>query len=329
MSTTPLSQAAAGSDKTTDRRLPGGKLLDGKAVAAALRAEMAQRVATLLAGGARRPKLVAVLVGDDPASASYVSSKERGCVEVGLAGETLRLPATTTEAELLAVVDRLNADEEVDGILVQLPLPKAIDESRILARVDPDKDVDGFHAVNVGRLWQGEPALAPATPSGIVELLERSGVPLAGSHAVVVGRSNIVGKPMAGLLLRKSCTVTICHSKTRDLPALTRQADILVAAVGKPACIGPEHVRDGAVVIDVGVNRVDDRALAERLYPGDAERWRGFEKRGYLLTGDVDFNAVLPKASLITPVPGGVGPLTVTMVIANTLAASLRRQGLA
>ena len=198
----------------------------------------------------------------------------------------------------------------------------------MIERVDPDKDVDGFHAINVGRLWQGEAALAPATPSGVIELLERSGVRLSGSHAVVVGRSNIVGKPMAGLLLRKSCTVTICHSRTVDLASLTRQADILIAAVGKAACLGPEHVKDGAVVIDVGVNRVDDRSLVDRLYPGDAERQRSYDKKGYLLTGDVDFMGVLPKASLITPVPGGVGPLTVTMVIANTLAASLRRQGL-
>jgi methylenetetrahydrofolate dehydrogenase (NADP+)/methenyltetrahydrofolate cyclohydrolase len=284
-------------------------------------------VASLAARGARQPKLVAVLVGEDPASASYVASKAKGCLEVGIAGETLRLPADTGEPALLALIDSLNGDDTVDGILVQLPLPAAIDERKVLERVDPDKDVDGFHAFNVGRLWQGEKALAPATPSGVVEMLKRSGVPLAGSHAVVVGRSNIVGKPMAGLLLRESCTVTICHSKTRDLAALTRQADILVAAVGKPACIGPEHVKDGAVVIDVGVNRVDDRGFCERLYPGDEERRRSYDKKGYLLTGDVDFTRVLPKASLITPVPGGVGPLTVTMVIANTLAASLRRQG--
>jgi methylenetetrahydrofolate dehydrogenase (NADP+)/methenyltetrahydrofolate cyclohydrolase len=304
------------------------KLLDGKAAAAGLREEIARRVAALLARGGRQPKLVAVLVGDDPASASYVASKERGCREVGLAGETLRLPATVSEAELLDLVDRLNADDSVDGILIQLPLPAAIEERKVLERVDPSKDVDGFHAVNVGRLWQGEKALAPATPSGVIELLERSEVPLSGAHAVVVGRSNIVGKPMAGLLLRKSCTVTICHSRTRDLAFLTRQADILIAAIGKPGCLGPEHVKEGAVVIDVGVNRVDDPILCEQLYPGDPERRRSYEKKGYLLTGDVDFTRVLPKASLITPVPGGVGPLTVTMVISNTLAASLRRQGL-
>ncbi len=312
----------------TGSPLEESRLLDGKKVAAELRAETARHVTALLAKGGRKPKLVAVLVGEDPASASYVASKARGCEEVGIAGQTLRLPATISEKELLALIDQLNADDTVDGILVQLPLPATIEERKVLERVDPDKDVDGFHAINVGRLWQGEKALAPATPSGIIELLERSKVTLSGSHAVVVGRSNIVGKPMAGLLLRKSCTVTICHSRTRDLPALTRQADILIAAIGKPAFIGSQHVRDGAVVIDVGVNRVDDRALAESLYPGDAGRQSSFEKRGYLLTGDVDFHAVLPKASLITPVPGGVGPLTVTMVIANTLAASRRRQQL-
>lgn len=304
-----------------------GRLLDGKKVAAELRAEIAVRVQALLSSGGRRPKLVAVLVGEDPASASYVASKAKGCEDVGILGQTLRLPATTSEAELLALVDQLNGDDSVDGILIQLPLPAAIEERKVLERVHPDKDVDGFHAVNVGRLWQGEAALAPATPSGVVELLKRAGVPLSGSHAVVVGRSNIVGKPMAGLLLRESCTVTICHSRTKNLAAMTRQADILIAAVGKPACIGAEHVRDGAVVIDVGVNRVDDRELALGLYPGDAERLRSYEKKGYLLTGDVDFTQVAPKASLITPVPGGVGPLTVTMVIANTLQASLRRQG--
>lgn len=304
------------------------RLLDGKKVAAELRGEIAVRVKALLGSGGRRPKLVAVLVGEDPASASYVASKAKGCEDVGIFGQTLRLPASTSEAELLALVDQLNGDDSVDGILVQLPLPAAIEERKVLERVDPDKDVDGFHAVNVGRLWQGEAALAPATPSGVVELLKRAGVPLSGSHAVVVGRSNIVGKPMAGLLLRESCTVTICHSRTKNLAAMTRQADILIAAVGKPACIGAEHVRDGAVVIDVGVNRVDDREFALGLYPGDAERLRSYEKKGYLLTGDVDFTRVAPKASLITPVPGGVGPLTVTMVIANTLQASLRRQGL-
>lgn len=314
--TTPDHTAAAG---------PPSNLLDGKKIAAELRREIAGRVADRVAAGGRRPKLVAVLVGDDPASAAYVANKALGCREVGLAGEELRLPASTGEAELLTLIAGLNADPEVDGILVQLPLPKQIDEARVLAAVDPDKDVDGFHAINVGRLWQGETSLTPATPTGVIELLKRYQVPLAGAHAVVVGRSNIVGKPMAALLLREHSTVTLCHSRSRDLPAMARSADILVAAIGRPGAIGEEHVREGAVVVDVGINRVDDRVLAERLLGDDAERLRLYAKRGYALVGDVDFRAVAGRCAWITPVPGGVGPLTVAMVIGNTLkAAELR-----
>jgi methylenetetrahydrofolate dehydrogenase (NADP+)/methenyltetrahydrofolate cyclohydrolase len=269
-----------------------------------------------------------VLVGDDPASQAYVGSKVRGCAEIGILSRTLRLPAATTEAELLSLLADLNAEDAVDGILVQLPLPKQIREKRVLDLIDPDKDVDGFHPVNVGRLWLDEEGLTPATPTGIVALLKKRGIPLSGQRAVIVGRSAIVGKPMAGLLLRENCTVTVCHSRTADLPAVTREADLLVAAIGRAGMIGPDHVRDGAVVVDVGMNRLADAAEVERLYPGDEERRRQLESKGYILVGDVDFTRVAPKASWITPVPGGVGPLTVAMVIANTLKASRRRQGL-
>ena len=303
------------------------RLLDGKALAAQLRVETAEGVRQLRAGGGRAPGLTAVLVGDDPASKVYVGSKTRACAEVGMVGRNLELPASVSGAELAAAIDALNADDGVDGILVQLPLPKGLPERQLLERVDPAKDVDGFHPENVGRLWLDEPAPAPATPSGIVELLRRNGIELAGKRAVIVGRSAIVGKPMAALLLREHCTVTICHSRTRDLAAVCREADILVAAIGRPGAIGREHVREGAVVVDVGINRVRDAALAERLYPGDEKRRAEFARKGSILVGDVDFAAVAPRAAAITPVPGGVGPLTVAMVVANTLAAARRRQG--
>jgi methylenetetrahydrofolate dehydrogenase (NADP+)/methenyltetrahydrofolate cyclohydrolase len=304
------------------------KLLDGKSAAAEIRAEVAAGAREMAAAGARPPQLVAVLVGENPASQAYVGSKVRGCGEVGMLSRTLRLPAATSEAELLALLDGLNADDAVDGILVQLPLPPQINEKRVLDRIAPDKDVDGFHPINVGRLWLDEPGLTPATPTGIVALLKRNGIPLTGRRAVIVGRSAIVGKPMAGLLLRESCTVTVCHSRTVDLAAVTREADILVAAIGRAGMIGPDHVREGAVVVDVGMNRLADPAEVERLYPGDEERRRQLAAKGYILVGDVDFTRVAPKASRITPVPGGVGPLTVAMVIAGTLKASRLRQGL-
>jgi methylenetetrahydrofolate dehydrogenase (NADP+)/methenyltetrahydrofolate cyclohydrolase len=269
-----------------------------------------------------------VLVGEDPASQAYVGSKTRGCTEVEMLSQTLRLPAATSEAELLALIDRLNEDDAVDGILVQLPLPPQITEKRVIHRISPEKDVDGFHPISVGRLWLDEEGFTPATPTGIVSLLKRNGIPLSGQRAVIVGRSAIVGKPMAGLLLRESCTVTVCHSRTRDLAAVTREADILVAAIGRPGVIGPDHVREGAVVVDVGINRLDDAAETERLFPGDEARRQQVASKGYTLVGDVDFTRVAPKASAITPVPGGVGPLTVAMVISNTLKAARRRQGL-
>lgn len=305
------------------------RLLDGRAVAAAIRDEVTAGVRELVARGGRPPGLVAVLVGDDPASRLYVASKERGCEEAGIRGRTLHLPADTGEERLLATLDALNADDAVDGILVQLPLPRSFDggaERRVLERVVPEKDVDGFHPVNVGRLWLGEPGFVPATPSGVLELLRRNDVPLAGRHAVVVGRSDIVGKPLAALLLREHCTVTICHSRTRDLAAVTRTADLLVAAVGRPALLGAEHVREGAVVVDVGINRVSDPAEVERLFPGDPERREQLARRGSVVVGDVDFTRVAPRAAAITPVPGGVGPLTVAMLLANTLTAARARQ---
>ncbi|MDA8018378.1 MAG: bifunctional 5,10-methylenetetrahydrofolate dehydrogenase/5,10-methenyltetrahydrofolate cyclohydrolase [Thermoanaerobaculia bacterium] len=311
---------------TSESKSNQTRILGGKSVSTAIRQELAVEVASLVESGGRRPKLVAVLVGDDTASATYVASKARGCQEVGMDGETLRLPADIDGGELEATIRRLNDDDGVDGILVQLPLPKHIDEDRILQLIDPDKDVDGFHPVNVGRLWSGRDALAPATPTGVIELLQRRDIEIRGRHAVIVGRSNIVGKPMAALLLQNHATVTICHSRTADLAAECSRADILIAAVGVPALLGPEHVKDGAVVIDVGMNRVDDTATLERLYPGNEKRRNGFEKRGFSLVGDVDYTRVKTKASAITPVPGGVGLLTVTMVIANTLRASKLRQ---
>lgn len=305
------------------------KILDGKAVAAEVRAEVAADVEKLLAQGARQPRLVAVLVGENPASATYVGSKAKACLEVGIDGQTLKLPASISREELLAKLHELNSDDHVDGILVQLPLPDHLAEREILDSVDPAKDVDGFHPVNVGRLWLGQEALVPATPSGILDLLHRAEIPIKGQRAVVVGRSNIVGKPMASLLLREHATVTLCHSRTRDLEAVCREADILVAAVGRTAMITADHVREGAVVIDVGMNRIETRDELDHLFPDHEKKHAAFEKRGYVLTGDVDYHRVAPKASAITPVPGGVGPLTVAHVIVNTLTASRRRQGIA
>ncbi|HUO86301.1 MAG TPA: bifunctional methylenetetrahydrofolate dehydrogenase/methenyltetrahydrofolate cyclohydrolase FolD [Thermoanaerobaculia bacterium] len=307
---------------------PADRLLDGRAVATGIRAEVATDVAALVQAGARPPGLAAVLVGDDPASCQYVGMKARACEEVGMVGRTVVLPERTPADELAHRIDELNVDDAIDGILVQLPLPDPLPERDFLARVDPGKDVDGFHPVNVGHLWSDEPGFAPATPSGIIRLLHSYDVPLAGRHAVVVGRSTIVGKPMAALLLREHATVTICHSRTRDLAAVCRGADVLVSAVGRPGLIGADHVAEGAVVVDVGTNRVTDRALAERLFTGDPARLARFDERGSSVVGDVDFAAVRDRVARITPVPGGVGPLTVAMLLVNTLEASRRRQGL-
>jgi len=302
------------------------KKLDGSRIAAEIREEVGAAVAALGERGVI-PRLDAVLVGEDPASMVYVGSKAKSLTALGMVSQTHNLPDTTRQAELEALVDGLNADPGVDGILVQLPLPDTIDTASILRRVDPAKDVDGFHPENVGLLQQGRPRFVPCTPAGIMDMLRREKVEIAGRRAVVVGRSDIVGKPMALLLLHAHATVTICHSRTRDLAAVTRQADILVAAVGVQSLIGPEHVADDAVVIDVGMHRITDRETVERLYPGNEKKIAAFEKRGAVLTGDVDFTRVLPKASRITPVPGGVGPLTIAMLMANTVAAANLRRG--
>ena len=285
-------------------------IIDGKAIAAAIRNELKERVAALKAAKGITPGLAVILVGEDPASQSYVSAKEKACAEIGLFSDDNRLPATTTQAELLALIARKNADPAIHGILVQLPVPKHIDPEQVIAAIAPEKDVDGFSPVSVGRLVLGQPGFVSCTPNGIIQLLLRSGVKTAGAHAVVVGRSNIVGKPLANLLMRKGpggdATVTLCHSRTPDLGAFTRQADILIAAVGAPRTITADMVKPGAVVIDVGVNRV----------PAPES------PRGYRLVGDVDFDAVKEVASLITPVPGGVGPMTITMLLHNTVQAA-------
>lgn len=300
-------------------------LLDGRATAEAIRSEVAAAAAEIRSRTGRPPGLAVVLVGDDPASKVYVGSKTKACAEAGIASFGHILPADTSEAELFARIDALNADAAVDGILVQLPLPGHLPTRRLLERIDPEKDVDGFHPVNVGRLWIDERGFVPCTPRGIVEMLHRYGIPLAGRRAVVVGRSTIVGKPMAALLLRENCTVTFAHSKTRDLAGVCREAEILIAAVGKAGLVDADHVAEGAVVVDVGMNRVTDRDLAERLVGGDPKRMAAFEKNGSVLVGDVDFPAVAPKASAITPVPGGVGPLTVALLLSNTVEAARRR----
>ena len=302
------------------------KNLDGSRIATEIREEVGAAVAALRGHGVI-PRLDAVLVGEDPASLVYVSSKAKTLAVLGMVSQTHKLPANTRQAELESLIDDLNADPEVDGILIQLPLPAAIDAASILCRVDPAKDVDGFHPENVGLLQQGRPRLVPCTPAGIMEMLQRERIDIVGRRAVVVGRSDIVGKPMAMLLLHAHATVTICHSRTRDLAAVTRQADILVAAAGVQSLIGPEHVADGAVVVDVGMHRITDRESVERLYPGNEKKIATFEKRGAVLAGDVDFTRVLPKAGRITPVPGGVGPLTIAMLMANTVTAAKVRRG--
>ena len=278
------------------------RIIDGKAHAAALRAELKASVAVLASRGVR-PGLAVVIVGDNPASRTYVRNKVRACEEAGVLSELHELPADASEAELLARVRDLNTDPRIDGVLVQLPLPAYMDDARVIAAIGPDKDVDGFHVQSAGALLIGEPQFTPCTPAGIMYLLEKEGIQIAGRHAVIVGRSNIVGKPMALLLLQKDATVTICHSKTPDLAAHTRRADILVAAVGRTNLIGSEMVKHGACVIDVGTNRQSDGKLR----------------------GDVDFEAVKEVAGSMTPVPGGVGPMTVAMLVANTLRAAEHR----
>ncbi len=290
------------------------EILDGKKIAADIRAELAAEVARMKQRGIT-PGLGVVLVGDDPASHSYVTAKEQACREIGMYSDDNRLPASASQQEVLALVERLNNDPCVHGILVQLPLPRHLNESEVLLAVRPEKDVDGFHPVNVGRMVIGEPAYWPCTPHGVLQILARSGVKTDGAHVVVVGRSNIVGKPLANLLLQKNAlgnaTVTVCHTGTRDLGSFTRQADILIVAAGRPRMITADMVREGAVVIDVGVNRMSDAS----------------RKSGFRLVGDVDFDTVRLKASKITPVPGGVGPMTITMLLYNTVEAARRLAG--
>jgi methylenetetrahydrofolate dehydrogenase (NADP+)/methenyltetrahydrofolate cyclohydrolase len=296
------------------------QLIDGKRIAEALEKEVAGAIARL--GFA--PGLVAVRVGNDPASEIYVRSKARKAQELGLRGTELVFPDSMSEAELLAEVRRLNADETIDGILVQLPLPKQIDAQKVIETIDPAKDVDGFHPVNVGRLHLGRPTLAPCTPAGVMHLIDSTGTKIDGAHAVVIGRSDIVGKPMAALLLQRNATVTICHSRTRDLAAAVRQADIVVAAVGRPLIVTAEMIKPGAVVIDVGMNRVD-ASFADRI-AHDADKSRLLAKNGTVLLGDVDFARVREVAGWITPVPGGVGPMTIAMLMQNTVTAAQWRR---
>jgi len=290
------------------------KIIDGKQVAADMQAELKKEVAKLKKQGIV-PGLGVILVGEDPASQSYVTAKERACAELGIYSDDNRLPADTTQKDLIALINRMNADPKINGILVQLPLPKHLDESEVLLAINPDKDVDGFHPTNIGKMVAGQAAFLPCTPHGVIQLLQRSGVKIEGSHVVIVGRSNIVGKPVANMLIQKNkdgnATVTVCHTKTKDLAHHTRQADIIIAAAGRPNTITADMVKDGVVIIDVGVNRIKDAS----------------KKSGYRLAGDVDFEKVKEKASLITPVPGGVGPMTITMLLYNTTESAKRAAG--
>lgn len=302
------------------------RLLDGKKVAAQIKSELLQEIRTLTSGGVV-PGLATVLVGDNPASRFYVASKTRACRELGMHSRAVELPAETTTEELLAVVHRLNETDRIDAILVQMPLPSHIDTERTLMAVRPDKDVDGFHPVNTGRLCSGNPGLVPCTPQGIMELLFREGTPLRGADAVVVGRSNIVGKPMFFLLLQEHATVTVCHSRTRDLPRVCRRADILVAAVGRPALITRDYIKKGAIVVDVGVNLLRDRDEVIRLFGDGSRKLAAFDKRGSVLVGDVHPQAAPGWAAAVTPVPGGVGPLTIALLMKNTVRACRQRRG--
>jgi methylenetetrahydrofolate dehydrogenase (NADP+) / methenyltetrahydrofolate cyclohydrolase len=302
------------------------RILDGAAIATVIKQEVAEEVRALAAQGVR-PGLAAVLVGHVPASEIYVRSKVQTCAELGLFSEMITPPETVTTEEMLDIVAALNDRDDIDGILIQLPLPKQVDTKALLDAVSPGKDVDGFHPVNAGRLQAGRPALAPCTPAGVIEILRRSDLPISGQHAVVVGRSDIVGKPVAMLLLHQNATVTICHSKTRDLGAITREADILVAAMGRPGFVEPEMVKPGATVIDVGINRITTREEFDRFFAGNAKREAGFLKRGSTIVGDVHPKA-FDRAGAYTPVPGGVGPLTIAMLMSNTVRAAKMRRGL-
>ncbi len=291
------------------------QIIDGKQVAADMREELKAEVAKLKEQGIV-PGLGVILVGEDPASQSYVTAKERACENIGIYSDNNRLPAETSQEELMALVEKMNKDPKINGILVQLPLPKALNEAEVLLAIDPAKDVDGFHPINVGKMMVGEKAFLPCTPHGIIQLLLRSGVTIEGAEVVIVGRSNIVGKPLANMLIQKkpnaNATVTVCHTRTKDLPSHTKRADIVIAAAGRPNTVTADMIKEGVVVIDVGVNRVEDAT----------------KKKGYRLVGDVDFEAVKEKASFITPVPGGVGPMTITMLLYNTVESTKRAAGI-
>ena len=302
------------------------KILDGAAIAAAIKKEVAEDVQKLSSQGIR-PGLAAVLVGHVPASEIYVASKVKTCGELGLFSDLITPPDTVTTEEMFDLVRSLNDRDDIDGILIQLPLPRQVDTKALLDSVLPAKDVDGFHPVNAGKLQAGRPALAPCTPAGVIEILKRSNLPISGQHAVIVGRSDIVGKPVAMLLLNENATVTICHSKTQNLGAVTREADILVAAIGRPGFITPEMVKPGATIIDVGINRITTRDEFDRFFAGDAKREATFARRGSTLVGDVHPRA-FELAGAYTPVPGGVGPLTIAMLMANTVRAAKMRRGI-
>ena len=300
-------------------------ILDGNKIASEIRAEVASEVKSMAEAG-MRPGLAVVLVGHNPASEIYVRGKVKSCEEIGIYSEKLAPPDSISTQDLLRLVQQLNKRDEIDGILVQLPLPSQVDSKKILMAVDPAKDVDGFHPVNVGFLSTQRPGLVPCTPAGILEILKRSNIPVAGQEAVVVGRSDIVGKPVAMLLINGNATVTVCHSKTRDLPGVCRRADILVAAIGRAGMITRDFVKPGATVIDVGMNKVTERAEFDRLFAGNAKREESFRAKGSTLVGDVH-PEVLEIAGAITPVPGGVGPLTIAMLMSNTVKAARMRRG--
>ncbi|MGI8849770.1 MAG: bifunctional methylenetetrahydrofolate dehydrogenase/methenyltetrahydrofolate cyclohydrolase FolD [Pyrinomonadaceae bacterium] len=303
-------------------------ILSGAAFAEAIKSEVAEEVKKLKVTHRINPCLVVVRVGSDQASEVYVGNKVKTSQELGIVSEHIHLPVDTSQEKLLSIVEELNKREDVDGILVQMPLPEQIDENIILEKINPEKDVDGFHPINVGRLSQGQKSLAPCTPAGVIEILKRSNIEIAGKHAVIVGRSNIVGKPMAILLLQENATVTICHSRTKNLPEITSQADILVAAIGRAGFIRSEHIKEGATVIDVGINNVSDETLARELFDETEieKRLNTIAKRGSTLVGDVNPKEAREKAAYFTPVPGGVGLLTVAMLMKNTVEAAKKRR---
>jgi methylenetetrahydrofolate dehydrogenase (NADP+)/methenyltetrahydrofolate cyclohydrolase len=301
-------------------------ILDGNKIRDQIKAELAEQIHDLKSAGIT-PGLAAVLVGENPASQIYVRTKVKTCESLGVYSEKINLPADTSQERLLALVESLNRRDEIDGILIQLPLPPQIDSKRVLEAVDPAKDVDGFHPINVGHLASGTPGLVPCTPAGIIEILVRSQIPIKGARAVVVGRSDIVGKPVAMLLLHQHATLTICHSRTRDLPAVAREGDILVAAMGKPAYVTGEFIKPGAVVIDVGINRLTTPEEIRRIFHDPSGPLKDLEAKGSVLVGDVQPEDVKEKASAYTPVPGGVGPLTIAMLMSNTVRAARLRRG--